>query len=240
MKKLLLLLVAPCVIFSTLSAQITQKEADEVVQQRLNGETKPYTVYAKEEVQTEGFTVITATGETLELEYPCWVYYVDYTGEINGKYLIVKENSGNLLEVKTKKDTGPDDLTEWRVVAFEIPFTKYSLEGTACQWINLNYDETVIIINSEEELANYINCTEGSYPVIDFSRHTLLLASGWASGSPADIITIQLQQISDIEYSLYLEIRPGPLATPERWNLSIMTPKLLQGAIITLNVQQVK
>jgi len=119
MKKLFLLLVAPCVMFSTLSAQITQKEADEIVQQRLDGEEKPCTVYAKEAVQTEGFTVITATGETLELAYPCWVYYVDYAGETNGKYLIVKENNGNLLEVKTKKDTGPGNLMEWRVVTFE-------------------------------------------------------------------------------------------------------------------------
>jgi hypothetical protein len=83
---------------------------------------------------------------------------VNYTGETNGKYLIIKENNGNLLEVNTRKDNDLDDLAEWRKVTFEpeypinVPFTIYSLEGTSCKWINLNYDETVIVINSNEKL----------------------------------------------------------------------------------------
>jgi hypothetical protein len=63
MKKIFLLLLAPFVLFSTLSAQITQKEADDIVKARLDGETKPYTVYVKKEVQSEGFTVITSLPE---------------------------------------------------------------------------------------------------------------------------------------------------------------------------------
>jgi hypothetical protein len=37
MKKIFLLLLAPLVLFSTLSAQITQKEADDIVKTRLEG-----------------------------------------------------------------------------------------------------------------------------------------------------------------------------------------------------------
>ncbi|MDR0763074.1 MAG: hypothetical protein LBF01_01070, partial [Bacteroidales bacterium] len=37
----------------------------------------------------------------------------------------------------------------------EIPFTEYSLAETSCQWINLDYDNKIIVINSNEELENY-------------------------------------------------------------------------------------
>ncbi|MCL2042077.1 MAG: hypothetical protein FWG84_08610 [Bacteroidales bacterium] len=245
MKKLFLLLVAPCVVFSTLSAQITQKEADEIVKQRLDGEGKPCTVYAKETVQTEGFTVITATGETLALEYSCWVYYVDYAGETNGKYLIVKENNGNLLEVRTKKDTGPGDLADWRTVTFEteypidIPFEEYSLEGSACEWTNLGYDETVIIINSEEELENYISCTEGNYPEIDFSQYTLLLASGWSTKG-IYYIGIEFSKDTAHDYTLNVIIHTDAADVASPWLISIITSKIDNGTTIILNVQQVK
>jgi len=242
MKKLFLLLVAPCVIFSTLSAQITQKEADEIVQQRLDDETKPYAVYAKKTVQAEGFTVITATGEVLVLEYPCWVYYVDYAGETNGKYLIVKENNGNVLEVKTKKDAGPGDLTEWKVVTFEteypieIPFEEYSLEGTFCQWKNLDYDETVIIINSEKELENYISCSEGSYPEIDFAQYTLLLASGTAVYVIDELIVQNLLQLSSNEYLLNVEIILTDAPAIDKWTIAIIVGKLNKDSNVELNV----
>ena len=243
MKKLLLLLVAPCIVFSTLSAQITQKEADEIVKQRLDDETKPYAVYAKEAVQTEGFTVITATGETLALEYPCWVYYVDYAGDTNGKYLIVKESSGNLLEIKTKKDTGPGDLTEWRVVTFEteypidIPFEEYSLEGSACEWTNLDYDETVIIINSEEELENYISCSEGNYPEIDFSQYTLLLESGTTDYEIDEFTVKNLLQLSSNEYELNIEIYiTDPTSIGKTWTMALIVEKLWEESIVELKL----
>jgi hypothetical protein len=60
----------------------------------------------------------------------------------------------------------------------EIPFTEYSLIGTSCQWSNLGYDGKLIVINSNAELENYVICTDGAFPEIDFSKNTLLLASG--------------------------------------------------------------
>jgi len=249
MKKLLLLLVAPCIMFSTLSAQITQQEADEIVKQRLDGEGKPCIVYAKETVQTEGFTVITATGETFALEYPCWVYYVDYAGETNGKYLIVKESSGNLLEVKTKKDTGPGDLTEWREVTFEteppieIPFEEYSLAETLCLWTNVTYGDyssILIMINSNGELEQYISCAAGNYPEIDFSKYTLLLVKG-ISHTPIANIGKVFSQLSTEEYKLDIELLsynypPGDIA--ESWLTAIITNKLSEDCNIVLNVTQ--
>ena len=120
----------------------------------------------------------------------------------------------------------------------EIPFTDYSLSETSCQWINFESNK-VIIINSDEKLIDYIVCTDNDYPKIDFLDHSLLLISGMASGSPADVIEIELQQILVNEYALHLKVRPGPAATPGRWYISIIIPKILQDAIITLNVQQI-
>jgi hypothetical protein len=234
MKKIFLFMVVPLVCMATLSAQISQKEADKIVQQRLESETKPWSVYAREDVQT-AFEMTTSTGEALELDYPAWIYFVSYTGETVGKYLIVKESNGNLLEMNTKKDAGPGDLTEWRAVAFEIPFEEYSLDGTLCKWTNLNYDQTVIIINSDEELENYISCTEGSYPEIDFSQHTLLLASGKAD---SDIIYIvkSIQQLSYKEYDLNVMIIINDATIVKEWSIALMVKKMSEESHVALNI----
>ena len=133
MKKIFLLTAAPFVFLFALSAQITQEEADAIVSERLNQETLPYIVSAKENMQTD-MTITTGNGETLELDYKCWVYYVSYPTAncCLGRYLIVNESNGNLLEVNAKGDAEPDDLTEWRIVeAIENPLvnTNWKLIG---------------------------------------------------------------------------------------------------------------
>ena len=240
MKKILLSLVVPLVFMMTLSAQILQEQADEIVQQRLESETKPYCLYAQKEVQTE-FEITTATGEVLELGYSAWVYYVSYTGEANGKYLIVKENNGNLLEVNTKNDADPDDLEKWRFVPIEILFEEYSLEGTSCQWINLNYlfddNAELIIINNNEELGNYISCTEGSYPEIDFSKYTLLLASGrsW-NYIEDDDKRAAFFKIARDEYTMNVIICQTIQFQSVKWQVSILVSKIANEETITLDV----
>ena len=245
MKKIFLLSIASLVCMTTLSAQISQQEADSIVQQRLSDETKPYCVYAKEDVQT-GFEVTTATGETLELSYPAWVYYVSYTRDTNGKYLIVKENNGNVLEVNTKNDAEPDDLENWRIVVedeypIEIPFEEYSLEGTFCQWKNIGYPHLsgeLIIINNNEELENYISCTEGSFPEIDFLKHTLLLANGHSSQEIFEIVTA-FSKISRNQYVMNILVYKLLLMYAEPWCVPILVPKITDEKIITLDVQYI-
>jgi len=112
MKKILLLLTA-LVAFFALSAQITQEEADSIVLERLSQEIQPHTIYAKEGIQTD-MSITTANNEILELDYNCWVYYISYTDA--GRYLIVNESNGNLLQVNTTSNAAPEDLVEWRVV----------------------------------------------------------------------------------------------------------------------------
>jgi uncharacterized repeat protein (TIGR02543 family) len=87
----------------------------------------------------------------------------------------------------------------------EIPFTEYSLEGTFCQWKNLNYDNKIIVINSNEKLENYINCSDGNFQEIDFSKYTLLLANG-TTRKGIYKINKNILQLSINKYKLDIEI----------------------------------
>jgi len=91
----------------------------------MSQETRNYTVYAKEGVQIKT-SVTTLAGEELEIDYPCWVYYVNYHIDCpagmdcmvinSGRYLIVNETNGNLLEINANGKGIPNDLAEWRKV----------------------------------------------------------------------------------------------------------------------------
>jgi len=239
MKKTVLFLALPFVFIATLTAQITQKQADEIVINHISGDTKPHTIFAKEVVQADGFTVITSKSEMLELDYSCFVYYVKYDEETNGKYLIVKESNGNLLEVNTKNDEGPDDLEEWRVVIhypIELSFENYSLEGSSCHWTNLPYNDKVIIINNSVELEKYISCNEGSYPAIDFSKHSLILASGKTDIGIYEIVANNLLQLSSNKFKLTVGIVLYGIVNIESWNIALLVEKLNKESVLELNV----
>jgi len=107
-----------------------------------------------------------------------------------------------------------------------ISFTEYSLNETSCQWQNLPYDEKVIIINSSEELEKYISCAEGSYPVIDFSKHSLLLASGKTGYGICEITAKSLQQLSPDKYELHIEITLNDAADIKEWATALIIKKL--------------
>jgi len=131
MKKIFPLILVPLLSLFSLPAQITQVEADEIIIKRLCSKTSDFIIYVKENVQT-GFEVTTATGEVLELDYPCWVYYANITNETDNKYLFVKETNGNLLEITTRNDEVPDDLATWRKIveySCHLQGTKWKLEG---------------------------------------------------------------------------------------------------------------
>jgi len=101
----------------TLSAQITREQANNIVINHLSDVAILYNIYTQEYLQT-GFEIATSNGEILTLDYSCWIFYIDFSGDINNKYLIVKRNNGNLLEINAKNDTGydDDDLTGWIII----------------------------------------------------------------------------------------------------------------------------
>jgi len=237
--KNLLLLTLPLMLCFSLSAQITQEEADDIIRENLLGITAPLTVFAKDTVQTN-YAVLTSTNEKLKMNYPCWVYYVIFPEETNSKYLIVKESNGNIFEINARNDEGPEDLEEWRVVVIypiEIPIENYSLAGTSCQWTNLPlYGNYVFTINSDEEIEQYVVCTEENYPEIDFSVYTLLLAVGWSPHAFATLISREYMQISRNEYTLNLKIHSGYMLMPSPWRFAFLVPKVFDEEIIILNV----
>ena len=120
----------------------------------------------------------------------------------------------------------------------EISFTEYSLEGTSCQWIKLNkercnYSE-LIVINSNEELGSYITCSVGgSYPEIDFSQHTLLLAHGVRCYQ--DILNhVSLQQASKQNYVVRVGFQKSLAAALREWRVAIIIDKLLEESSVEL------
>jgi hypothetical protein len=118
-----------------------------------------------------------------------------------------------------------------------ISFTEYSLLETSCQWTNINYDEKVIIINSDEELENHIACTGGSYPEIDFSKNSLLLARG-ATGGIAELTVKNLQKLSKNEYELNIEILLDGTDILQYWIVALIVEKVSEESHIELNVTE--
>jgi hypothetical protein len=118
----------------------------------------------------------------------------------------------------------------------EIPFTEYSLGETDCSWQNLNHDNKVIIINSKTELETYITCTEGTFPDIDFSKHTLLLASG--GGGDIRRTDVYLSQKFKDKYELKITLHVGITAVALKWKAAVIIPKISSNARITVDVEE--
>jgi len=219
-----------------LFAQVTQSEADSIVLQRLSTDTRQHTILAKRDLQN-GLSITTALGEILELDYSCWAYYVGYiegTDSKANRYLIVKENSGSLLEVKTTNDIMPDSLVKWREVKLiDIPITEYSLESTSCQWESFAPD-TVIVINSDAELENYLTCTD--YPAVDFNLYSLLLVRGSTDYGTISHIIKDLARLSAKEYRLNIKVQANDTSATEEWILAVLVPKLPQNSTVSLNL----
>jgi len=118
----------------------------------------------------------------------------------------------------------------------EIPFEDYSLADASCQWANLAYDNTIVVINTNEELNQYITCTGSEYSAIDFSKHTLLLANGKAPSSVVNVNCNSLKQISEQSYKMGIDIAIGFATVISKWQIPIVVNKLNEGCAIELIV----
>ena len=120
----------------------------------------------------------------------------------------------------------------------DIAFTEYLLLDTHCQWANLPYNEKVLIINSTEELEKYISCTEGSYPEVDFSKHSLLLASGKTNKEVDNVVVKKLTQVSADSYQLSIDIALDYEAfygNSFPYNIALLVKKIDREGIIELH-----
>jgi hypothetical protein len=124
--------------------------------------------------------------------------------------------------------------------SIEIPFTEYSLLETNCQWANFESDK-VIIINSQLQLDlyNYITCTDGSYPKVDFSKNTLLLAKGMVAGGIGCLSKKIVNSVT--KYVLEVEIKNSDtMIAGEVWFISIVSEKLRSKTNVELNIKIIK
>jgi len=135
------------------------------------------------------------------------------------------------LSCDNKQDIPPEKPTE-------TPFV-LSLVGTSCHWINLAHDNNLIIINSKEELKNYINCTDDNFPEIDFSEHTLLIASGIINQGISSI-TKKLQLTSPYIYQLNMEILLNDTTVMQNWVVALVINKISDNSRIKLNIKIIR
>jgi len=137
-----------------------------------------------------------------------------------------------------KKDNGEkgDNPPEEPTYPIEIPFEEYSLKGTSCQWTNLAYDNTVIIIDSDEKMNRYVTGTGSGYPEIDFETQTLLLASGKTEKGISEITVNNLQQLSANEYELDMELLLNNETIAEEWTVALVLEKVSEESAVELIV----
>jgi len=191
-----------------------------------------------------------------------FIYQCVFENEEIG-FLVKKDGKETLYnckgEIYSEQDIVSKELI-WEIVLgnypVEVPFTRYSLDNhwidegrndpgfdaggdkfceLCCWWTNLNYNNSIIIINSEEELKKYINCSNTNYPEIDFSKHTLLLANG---RSPNTIYELSkhLLQPSKNKYRLDIEIRQTDSNGDGSWVVALIANKLSEESNVELDV----
>ena len=117
----------------------------------------------------------------------------------------------------------------------EISFTEFSLKES-CQWTNLPYDEKVMIINSSEELKQYISSMDGSYPAIDFTNNVLLLVSGTSTNNIPEITLTNLQQLTSSNYSLRINITINDVVETKQWVKALIVKQIKKDSYIEIKI----
>lgn len=108
----------------------------------------------------------------------------------------------------------------------DIPFVEYSLWGTTCEWQLPQLNNSVIIVNSNEELARYIQSeSQESYPSVDFEKYTMIIAHGGTPQGIHDTIVESLQQVSETEYQLNIDVVMTMTDAPELWAKALLVDK---------------
>lgn len=108
----------------------------------------------------------------------------------------------------------------------DVPFVEYSLWGTTCEWQLPQLNNSVIIVNSNEELARYIQSeSQESYPSVDFEKYTMIIAHGGTPQGIYDTIVESLQQVSETEYQLNIDVVMTMTDAPELWTKALLVDK---------------
>ena len=119
-----------------------------------------------------------------------------------------------------------------------VPYMEYSLWGTQCEWQLPNENNNIIIVNSDEELARYIASETGdSYPTVDFTKYTMIIANGGTPQGISDVIIDSFQQITEAEYNLNIRVLMTMTDAPELWAKALLVDKWDRLSTVNLNVE---
>ena len=114
----------------SLSAQVTQKEANAIVQGYIESEAiQPAGVFYAN-ATGGGISIETSQGEKINAKYACWAYCLDENEPALRRYLFIKEDSGSLLEVIASNDVSKLD-DSWE--AMDMPTGLAVNEGNVKQ-----------------------------------------------------------------------------------------------------------
>lgn len=168
---------------------------------------------------------------------PEWAYldepYNNFTLEV-----VDADDNDLLCQTTIVVTKHPESTT---TTPIDVPYMEYSLWDTQCYWQLPEKNNSVIIVNSDEELARYIACeTETSYPTVDFTKYTMIIAYGYTTQGVYETIIESLQQTSETEYALNIHVVTRDTDAPEQWTKALLVDKWEQLYNIDLNVDVTK
>lgn len=121
-----------------------------------------------------------------------------------------------------------------------LPYAEYSLNGTSCEWnFPEDFNEIIdaIIVNSDEELSNYVKSNNNaSYPNIDFTKHTLIITHGCAASGIECMHLTDFTKHSDLHYEILIEIEQTLVCVMSPWVYAFVVDKISDDAQIGLGI----
>lgn len=116
----------------------------------------------------------------------------------------------------------------------QMTFEKYLPNDNKCGVIDIVQNE-VVIVNGEEKLKKHIVCENVELPKINFVKHSLLLVKGQSVSGVGDI-NISLNKVDVDKYVMDVVVHEDMTTAAPSWLISIVTPKIKDTDVITLNV----
>lgn len=121
-----------------------------------------------------------------------------------------------------------------------VPYMEYSLWGTQCEWQLPDYNNSIIVVDSDEELARYITSESGGkYPAVDFTKYTMIIAGGGTPQGISDVIIDSFQQITEAEYNLNIRVLMTMTDAPELWAKALLVDKWDKLCMVNLEVKTI-
>ena len=138
--------LATVFVMPSLSAQITREQADTTVRNHLQNENVQYEVlYVNVNAPNEeGIAITTSNGEMFKAKYSCFAYYLNESDISQSRFLFVKTDQGNLLEV-IAYNALVQDLSQWQAMDDDVgliekegnPIRPILFPNPVNDWLNL-------------------------------------------------------------------------------------------------------